>query len=1042
MAKFDIPASPTFNYLDLNDLKGLDSASTVPSVMRASEMLNIVKKDGLHRMRSNITQSYITGIQLKDEIDDDSDCSIKYIGKVEEYEGSNPVPYYIKISERLGPLNEKDGSSLYISVWPTPLVKNIKYDIATDKGLEHYRISYKKYTFTNYGETGNRTGLYENVDFDDKNWVFTPIGILSFNCSTVTDVEGIRQLNFEVVNVLDNPYTPTITIGSNPDGTNFTKKEDINLINNKRKVQFLSDGTSTDYILPETNIIADSVKVKILQENGTFKEMNENFTVDHLLGKIKFTTAPSKSPVDGMDNVIVEYEKDPVNVAEENSFTLSTSSNGDKVKATIKVIKGSNSDDSNKIDINLQSTIVKSSGLKSNEELSKVTLKIVAGSINVYNKSLNSTQISDINKGNQVTLNDTLTVESDGAKGTRIWESSITCEYVTTTTTGSKVPGSSEGQTNLGTQTQTCLGFSWIGMKFSAKAVPTVGKNTNGSDSYWTVYVYPQVWVSKANYLYTGSRNIYGKIDGTTVYAGQSGSMNGSSTIYPSSPLAVSKKIPYSSSKNGRNITVSASCDINATLSGSYYSSMTAPGASIKLPKITLPRDTTNTSTSTNTDEGSTSYNEGAIETQSKIKYENVVPGSARLACYYGAKCVTVYGYESDRRVFVSDGTAVDTFSGLTLDGTSSIYYFPDTNYRVLGENTEIIGYAQKDGYLFTFKKGDDSVYVRYGTTLNNVVQFPSSVVTKNLQVLSRPIQVNDEILLITREGIKSMSYVSNECRANLRSYYINNYFQLSSDYDYDNMQWYVEDNILHILLNEYDFVADLSLKTYVKEGEISGSRYSSTLSFQYDWYVCKIPTMNINFKPPHVVVYQPKDFERLEYGIVYETLRPVGYNKNGVYEFSWIDNKVDRLMVIENDNIITNYYPIKAKYVTPFLDFGRIDVAKTIKYVYVNTRSNNGDKFLLGYINEEGYEETMEKIYTGIVDQLTPMRNSQVPFPKLIQIKSKIKKFMNIKLYIQNFAYEEDFDTVEEDKVADYCDMTFNRILVQYQISGKYRGE
>ena len=99
MAKFDIPASPTFNYLDLNDLKGLDSATTVPSIMRASEMLNIVKKDGLHRMRSNITQSYITGIQLKDEIDDDSDCSIKYIGKVEEYDGSNPVPYYIKISE-------------------------------------------------------------------------------------------------------------------------------------------------------------------------------------------------------------------------------------------------------------------------------------------------------------------------------------------------------------------------------------------------------------------------------------------------------------------------------------------------------------------------------------------------------------------------------------------------------------------------------------------------------------------------------------------------------------------------------------------------------------------------------------------------------------------------------------------------------------------------------------------------------------------------------------------------------------------------------
>ena len=61
-------------------------------------------------------------------------------GKVEEYDGSNPVPYYIKISERLGVLNEENGSSIYISVWPTPLVKNIGYDLSNDEGLEKYKI--------------------------------------------------------------------------------------------------------------------------------------------------------------------------------------------------------------------------------------------------------------------------------------------------------------------------------------------------------------------------------------------------------------------------------------------------------------------------------------------------------------------------------------------------------------------------------------------------------------------------------------------------------------------------------------------------------------------------------------------------------------------------------------------------------------------------------------------------------------------------------------------------------------------------------------
>lgn len=1041
MAKFDIPASPTFNYLDLNDLKGLDSCSIAPNVMRASDMINIVKKDGLHCIRSAIEQKYIVTPSSLEE--DDANYSIKYVGKVEEYDGSNPVPYYIKISERLGVLNEENGSSLYISVWPTPLVKNIGYDLSNDEGLENYKISYKKFDFTNYGESGNRAGLYEYVDFDDRRWVFTPIGILSFNCSTEILEDGKRQLNFDVVNVLDNPYTPTIVIGSKPDGTDFTKKEDINLLNNKRKVQFLGDETSTDYQLPETNIIESSVKVKTLQENGTYKELETGFTVEHLIGKVKFTTAPGKSPVDGMDNVIIEYEKNPVLSGEENEFSLSASSTNNKVTTLIKVIKGNNSEDVNKIDANLKINFTKGSGLNSeNETLSKVVLKIVAGKINLYSKELSKEEINKLNNGETVNIEENITVDSDGAKGTRTWTATLSCEYITTTTTGSKAPGSAEGESNLGTQQQACLGFSWIGMKFSAKAVATVGNKTDGSDSYWTVYVYPQVWVSRADYLDTGSRSVYGIVDGTSVYAGETGYMNMSSTQYPSSPLAVSRKIPYSSSKNGSYITVSASCNIDAWLSGNYYGSMTASGASIKLPKITLPRDTTSTSTSTTTDEGVTSYNEGSIESHSNINYENIVPGSARLACYYGTKCVTVYGYESDRRIFLTDGSSTDTFSGLTLDGTSSIYYFPDTNYRVLGEDTEILGYAQKDGYLFTFKKGDDSVYVRYGTTLNDVVEFPASVVTKNLQVLSKPIQINDELLLITRDGIKSMSYTSNECRANLRSYYINNYFQLSSDYDYDYMQWYVEDNILHILINEYDFVADLSLKTYVREGEISGSRYTSTLSFQYDWYVCKIPTMNTNFRPPHVIVYQPKDFERQEYGIVYETLRPIAYNKVGIYEFDWNTNKVDKLMILKDSNVEKVYYPIKAHYITPFLDFGMINVAKTIKYVYINTRSKNSDAFLIGYINEEGYEETMEKIYSGINDYTTSYRNTKVPFPKLIQIKSKIKKFMNIKLYVQNIADTEENDTITEDKIAEYGDMTFNRILIQYQLSGKYRGE
>ena len=519
--------------------------------------------------------------------------------------------------------------------------------------------------------------------------------------------------------------------------------------------------------------------------------------------------------------------------------------------------------------------------------------------------------------------------------------------------------------------------------------------------------------------------------------------MYGSSTVYPSNALTVSKRINYSGSKTSVSLAAYIKFGSTVNLSGTNYTEMTAASTSMSLPKITLPKTTT-TGTTTKTDAsgtGASTYSE--TNGSDNKKYDNVVPGSAKLACYYGAKCVTVYGYESDRRVFVSDGTNKDTYSGVTQDGTSSIYYFPDDNYNVLGEDTEILGYAQKHGYLFTFKRGEDSVYMRYGTTRNDVTIFPSSVVTRNLQVLSRPIQINDEILLITRDGIKSVTYVSNEIRAELRSYFINNYFELSADYNYDKMSWFVDDNLLHIFLDKYEFTCDLVNKSYVREGtSASGTNSATTLSFQYEWYVGEIDWLD-NRQAPYVVTYQPKDFERQNEGIVYERQRAIGYAPEGVYEFFYDDYKVDVLMQInDDDELVTYYKPIKAHYITPFLNMGAINVAKTIKYVYINTRSKNGDMFAVGYIDENGVTETMQKEYLSIEDKTTKLKNSLVPFPKLIQIKSKIRKFMNVKLYIQNKAELENTNFINSTDIADYGNTTFDRILIQYQVAGKYRGE
>ena len=892
MATFKIPESPTFNYLDLNNLQGMDSWDTNPNIMRSADMLNIIKKEGLHQVRHNVKQSYLVGNYSEVlEEDDDVLYPIKYVGKIEEYdEDGNTVPYYIKISEYLGEYQKENDSRLCISVWPTPKVRNLKYDMTQMEGFENFLISYQIIPFTNYGESGNRQGFYEHIQFDGKERVFTPIGILSFNCSTEDVIQTIndetvtyKQLNFEIENVMDNPYIPTIIYGSTPDGLDFTKYESINLLSDKRKAQFLGDGTSTTYKLPEQELDAIYCKVKSLQADGTYNELTlgTDFTINGTTGVVTFTTAPSQTPIDGKDNIVIEYKKASNNISV-NTINLETTAGDNLFVENLSITKTADPDDNTKTILNMTFTVSPGSNFDNTEyTLTALNSKISIGSawsIITYG----NTAISTINNNQSHTYNFSRKVNNSVLQNNNVWTLTLTATYTkinggTTTTT---TPGSVAAKVALGETTLNSSQFNWMGFKISGEAEGTVGTKTDGSDSYWTVKEKVQLWLSNASYLNCNAGTLYAIVDGTETTLGSTGNMYASSTIYPSSPLVLSKRINYDASKT--SVSLSARMSFYANISGTVYTNLTMSPISMSLPAITLPGTTTTYADISLTEKGTNTYTDKPTDS-SKITYENVVPGSAKLACYYGAKCVTVYGYESDRRVFVSDGTNKDAYSGVTLDGTSSIYYFPDDNYNVLGEDTEILGYAQKHGYLLTFKRGEDSVYVRYGTTINDETVFPSSAVTRNLQVLSRPIQINDEILVVTRSGIKSINYISNEVRAELRSYFINNYFELSADYNYDKMSWFVDGNLLHIFLDKYEFTADLVSKSYVREGaSASGTSTASTLDFQYEWYVSEYNWVD-NRHAPQVNVYQPKDFERQSGSIDYENSRLIGYGLEGI---------------------------------------------------------------------------------------------------------------------------------------------------------------
>jgi hypothetical protein len=1026
MAKFDIPASPHYSYLDLNDLKGLDTMSTSPNYMRATDMLNLVKKDGVHRIRSSVNQTFRVADEpeiIYPEHPDYPDLEpimiyhnfdIKFLGKIECVKDGKTIPYYVKIGEILGPVGAKNGSEIQIKIMKTPHLSSIE-------GGSTYA---KYYHFTNYGETGNRNGLYESIEFDGKTWVFTPIGILTFK---ITD-----DYEWEVINVLDDPYVPLIGIGSYPDGKGYVKYESLNLLSDARRVRFRGDGTSTKFVLPEKNILADGISVHKL--NGDeLVDMDVEYTVDTEAGTVTFASALPKA--DGADNVEIRYRKDDTDYDVFDGYRASCTEKKFESIARWKILEEDTEHYKVQFDFSFKPG---KEFIEGTDYIDRIRYKVYKGDEVILSEVEFICYINS--KDDDLNTNYTVYIAKDVFDNDDLeWRISFNPDVITHENVKILVEGEG-GQSSIQTSIDldakaiddTGKDLSWMGIISGGDCLTRISgvRGQKGELHFGCGF---GLLVSSESDLICPDAKVKLKLADTWIDF-MTLNIDGSDTMYPTNhtlPSYSKINIEYKDEWGGQKIPFKWRIELNtySEKEGRIIEYVDSETLEIEIPKISFPL----------TYEELEQYTTELSVTISDVKeiydVSNIVESHrGKLSCYYFTKTCTVYGHESNRRVFVSDGSGTDTFSGDCLNEKPSIYYFPDDNYRVLGEDTEILGYAETDGKLLTFKRGDDSVYVRYGTTLDGQIQFPSMAVTKNLQIFTKPIQIGNEVLVITRDGIKSIIYVENECRTHLRSYFINSYFPLWRDYDYDKMQWYVEENMLHIFLDKYEFVADLNVKSYVAEGNTPGRNAgTSTLQFQYDWYVCK---HRDEFEIPKVTVYQPKDLEQASK--VPQDLTPIGYSNKAVYRFDWDGTKLDAYMDGE-DNI--NYYPISAKFVTPFLDFGAINLAKTIKYVYINTRATDNSAYEIGYIDENGYTETMEKIYGKITDQKTRYKNTEVPFPKLIQIKSKIKKFMNIKLYIKNLV-DEDSEPVNFPYLQKYGDMNFDRILIQYQLSGKYRGE
>ncbi len=97
------------------------------------------------------------------------------------------------------------------------------------------------------------------------------------------------------------PYIPTLAISKPPDGGGTTF-EDFNLLGAGFKDSFSADGTATVYQLSLTNLDSTAVTAVV---NNVAKVEGTDFTVDRVLGKVTFTSAPTT----GTNNVIVTAYK-------------------------------------------------------------------------------------------------------------------------------------------------------------------------------------------------------------------------------------------------------------------------------------------------------------------------------------------------------------------------------------------------------------------------------------------------------------------------------------------------------------------------------------------------------------------------------------------------------------------------------------------------------------------------------------------------------------------------------------------------------------
>lgn len=341
-------------------------------------------------------------------------------------------------------------------------------------------------------------------------------------------------------------------------------------------------------------------------------------------------------------------------------------------------------------------------------------------------------------------------------------------------------------------------------------------------------------------------------------------------------------------------------------------------------------------------------------------------------------KCTiaTLFGYEgNNNRIFASGNLEFANYDFYCEQEDPT--YWPDENFTKIGTEP-IVSYSRlSDGTLAVHKKQSDTdctIYYRKTNLLDNLEVFPLKDGVKNIGCISKYANCNllNDPLFLSEQGVFSVIGDAGEKFAQQRSFYVNGKLLKES-----NLENSVAISLLgkyYLAVNNHVYIADSRYLSYPK--------HARTEQYQYEWwYWDNIPVR-------------------------------VFFSWNNILYFGTDSGEICKF----NDSYLDNQNPIEAYWETPFLELNSSFFAKTIKMVTLILNPKEGCDIEFGYELDDGTVEIIKRQYHDLTDD----------FPKTIQEKEKIKKFMFIKFYFKNKTQYR---------------MTFERLLVEYILAGKYRG-